>query len=101
VEVTLLFIEDCPNWRRAEERLHTALALSGRADVVVRREPVGSIEEAERRGCRGSPSVLVDGRDPFADPDAPVGLACRLYRTPAGIDTAPAVDDLVAVLSHA
>ena len=99
--MTLLYFEDCPNWRRADERLRTALAASGRSDVVVRREPVGSPEEAERLGFRGSPTVLVDGRDPFADADLPIGLACRLYRTPAGPDTAPALDDLVVALGGA
>ena len=42
--------------------------------------------------------MLVDGRDPFADPDAPVGLACRLYRTEEGLAGSPTVEQLLAVL---
>jgi hypothetical protein len=30
---------------------------------------------------RGSPAVLITGREPFLDGDAPVGLSCRVYRT--------------------
>ncbi len=34
---------------------------------------------------RGSPTVLVDGWDPFLDPASPVGLSCRVYRTEDGV----------------
>jgi hypothetical protein len=50
-------------------------------------------------GFRGSPTVLVDGRDPFLDRDSPVGrLACRVDRTEDGLAGAPTVDQLVAAL---
>ena len=55
-------------------------------------------EEAEAARFRGSPTVLVDGRDPFADPAAPVGLSCRVYRTADGLAGSPTVDQLLAVL---
>lgn len=45
------------------------------------RHRVETIEEAERLGFHGSPSILVDGVDVFAEP-AGVGLSCRIYRTP-------------------
>lgn len=32
----------------------------------------------------GSPWLHVDGADPFATPDTPVGLARRIYQTPNG-----------------
>ncbi len=67
--------------------------------MVVRRGEVHSAEEAERLGLRGSPTVLVDGHDPFSDPGATAGLACRIYRSAAGADGAPSVEDLVAVLA--
>jgi len=47
----------------------------------------------------GSPSVLVDGEDPFAEPGADVGLSCRLYRTPVGLAGAPTMAHLVEVLA--
>ncbi len=57
-------------------------------------------EDAELWGFRGSPSVLVDGEDPFACPDAPVGLSCRLYRPPEGDGGSPTREQLVDVLSR-
>ena len=32
-------------------------------------------------GFHGSPYVLLDGHDPFAASDPPIGRACRIYRT--------------------
>ena len=41
--------------------------------------------DAERRGFRGSPTILVDGRDIAAVPDpGGSGLTCRVYRTGEG-----------------
>jgi hypothetical protein len=38
--------------------------------------------------------VLIDGVDPFADPDAPIGLSCRVYRTDTGFAGSPTFDQL-------
>jgi hypothetical protein len=95
---SLLYFDGCPNWQVADERLHAALVALDRSDVAVAHVLVSTPEEAEAAQFRGSPTVLVDGRDPFADPDAPVGLACRLYRTGEGLAGSPTVEQLVAVL---
>ncbi len=55
----------------------------------MQRQKVDSLEEAERLSFRGSPTGLIDGEDPFADPTAPVGLSCRLFPTPTGLAGAP------------
>lgn len=97
VDVTLLYFEGCPSWRVADERLATIAA--ERPDVTVTRQVVESIAEAERLGFHGSPSILVDGTDAFADPETAVGLSCRVYRTPEGLAGAPTVDQLRAALA--
>lgn len=96
--ISLLYFDGCPNWHVAEERLRAALVAVGRPDEVLEHILVSTQEEAEAAQFRGSPTVLVDGRDPFSDPDAPVGLACRLYRTEEGLAGSPTVEQLVAVL---
>jgi hypothetical protein len=58
-------------------------------------------EQAQELSFRGSPTVLVNGHDPFADPSAPVGLACRVYPTATGLAGAPSVAELAAVLRAA
>jgi len=99
VTVTLLFFPECPNWELTDARLREALSRAGRDDANVERQLVTTTEQAEAIGFRGSPTVLIDGRDPFADPDAPAGLSCRLFGTEAGLAGAPTVEQLLAVLS--
>ena len=98
MDVKLLYFDGCPNWQVADDRLREALAQAGRDVVRVQRQRVTTPEEAEAAVFRGSPTVLIDGRDPFADPDAPVGLSCRVYRTEAGVAGAPTVQQLLAFL---
>jgi len=96
MDITLLYFDDCPNWKIADERL--AVMTAERADLTVTRHLVDTLEEAKRVGFHGSPSILVDGVDVFAEPDAGVGLSCRVYRTPDGPAGAPTVEQLRAAL---
>ena len=99
MDITLLYFDSCPNWKIADERL--AEIAAERSDITLTRHLVESIEEAERLGFHGSPSILVNGVDVFVDADAGVGLSCRIYQTPEGPAGAPTVEQLQAVLSHA
>ncbi|MHB8467805.1 MAG: thioredoxin family protein [Acidimicrobiales bacterium] len=101
MDVRLVYFDDCPNWQVADARLKEALAALDQDAAAVAYEQVTTPEEAERSGFRGSPTILIDGRDPFAQPDAPVGLSCRIYRTDRGVEPSPTVEQLVAVLSSA
>ena len=96
--VTVLSFDGCPNVRAADERVREALARAGRDDVHVVHRLVATAEEAEAVGFRGSPTVLINGRDPFADPEAAAGLSCRVYGTEAGPAGAPTVEQLLAAL---
>ena len=99
MDITLLYFEDCPNWKVADERL-TAIAAE-RDDITVTRHLVETPAEAERTRFHGSPSILVDGVDVFAAPGAEVGLSCRRYLTPDGYQGAPTLAQLRAVLADA
>jgi hypothetical protein len=101
MEVQLLYFDGCPNWRLVESRLREALTATGvdPLDLVVTQ--VTTPEEADRLGFRGSPTILVNGHDSFAGPDAPVGLSCRLYPRADGTDHAPTVEQLRSALASA
>ena len=99
MEVVLQYFDDCPNWKQAAAHLDL-LAAEARG-LVVSLQRVETIEDAERLSFRGSPSILVDGIDPFAPNDAPVGLACRVYPTPNGPAGSPTLEQLrTAILDH-
>jgi hypothetical protein len=48
----------------------------------------------------GSPTVLIDGHDPFTAAGVEASVSCRLFPTVSGFDGAPTVEDLVAALSQ-
>ena len=54
--------------------------------------------EAAASGMHGSPTLLIDGVDPFGPPDQRPSLSCRLYRDAAG---RPAGAPSVAALRQA
>ena len=113
MQVKILYFGGCPNWQTAAARVRTVLAELGRADVVVQVEDVHDVSNLSSEWA-GSPTVLVDGRDPFAPNDRPAwpGLAvedgshpvmardtCRIYLTEAGFEGAPSLNQLRTALA--
>ncbi len=98
MNIELLYFDGCPNWTVADQRLAQALGVVN-PDLKVVRRRVETVEEAEKVGFTGSPTVLIDGRDPFATGDEQVGLACRVYATPEGFAGSPTVEHFVDVLT--
>ena len=96
-QVTIQYFQGCPHWQLAEERLRRVAR--GREDVSIERQLVETTEDAEQLGFTGSPTILVDGVDPFAEPNQPVGLGCRVYQTPGGVAGSPTVEQLERVLA--
>lgn len=99
VEVTVLYFSGCPTWTTALERVHAAAAHAG-VEVSVSVLAVETDEDATRVGFTGSPTIWVDGTDPFARLDAVPALACRVYATADGLAGSPTVDQLAAALAH-
>lgn len=99
VRIELLYVPDCPNRSLAREHIERALSAT-RLGAVVREHEVRTSEEAARLGMHGSPTILIDGRDPFGAAPNLAGLSCRLYMGPAGVRGAPTVEQLVRALTR-
>ncbi|NMM30992.1 MAG: thioredoxin family protein [Cellulomonas sp.] len=97
MDISLLYFDGCPNWKTTAERL-TVIAAE-RPEITVIRHLVETVEDAERVAFHGSPSILIDGVDPFAG--AGVGLACRIYQTPQGPAGSPTLEQLRSAVAHA
>ena len=97
MRLELLYFDECPNWKTAAERLDDVATRRG---LVVERRVVATVEEAEAAQFRGSPTILIDGVDPFASADEPFGLACRVYQTPDGLAGAPTAEQLEDVFDE-
>lgn len=100
MKIELLVVPNCPHETAAAELITTAVADTG-VRATVTRTIITSDEAAIRRGFIGSPTILLNGVDPFAPADAPVALACRLYSTPDGLDGVPGLRDLRRALKRA
>ncbi|MDT3440722.1 MULTISPECIES: hypothetical protein [unclassified Pseudofrankia] len=80
MRLTILHVPGCPHVTTLQERLGR---LVGAGDVVTVRV-VDSEDLAAEVGMSGSPTLLVDGVDPFAGPGRSASLSCRLYRDETG-----------------
>ena len=99
VDIELLVVPDCPNESRALVALESAFVQAGTGAQTVRVTVITSQDEAQKRGFVGSPTILIDGVDPFAVPGTSPAVACRVYVTPGGLSGVPPLDGLVAALA--
>jgi len=97
-KVTLRHFEGGPNAGVARTRRAESLRRVGLDPRAMTMEEVATPEDAERLGFRGSPTILIDGHDPFAVGEHPGGLTCRIYLTEAGPQGSPTVAQLEAAL---
>lgn len=100
MKVTVQYFDGCPHWEQARARIEKVVRESRRSDISLDYELIDSPEMAERVGFRGSPTVLIDGRDPFLMGDEPIGLSCRVFRTERGREGAPSERQLRQALSR-
>ncbi|WP_324277130.1 thioredoxin family protein [Blastococcus brunescens] len=101
MDVVLLYFDGCPNWQVTDARLREALVEVGAGGVPVKHRTVSTPDEADAVEFRGSPTVLINGHDPFLNRESPVGLSCRVYRTDDGLAGSPTVRQLIGVLREA
>lgn len=89
MNVEVLVVPDCPHAESAAARVRQVLAELGLDGVEVTARVITDQNQAERTGFTGSPTILINGHDPFAEPGRPAGPACRMYRTPDGLSGLP------------
>lgn len=99
MDIELLVVQDCPNEAAAADLITTAVA-DTRVQATVTRTIIASQDQAHQRGFVGSPTILLNGSDPFARPAAAVALSCRLYPTPDGPRGVPALRELRQALKR-
>jgi DNA-binding transcriptional LysR family regulator len=99
MRITLQYFDGCPNWQITHDHLND-LVTEG-LDAAIVYELIDSHEMAVSRDFRGSPTVLVEGADPFFDRHGQAGLACRIYETEAGPAGSPTLDQLRRAIATA
>ena len=99
MEITLQYFDGCPKWKTTAD--HLSQLIEGGLDATIGYELIDTHDAAVERGFRGSPTVLIGGTDPFADFNAPVGLACRIYTTENGPAGSPTLTQLRQAITTA
>ena len=93
MEITIQYFDSCPGWRVVDTRVKELVRQHG-LDADLTYQLIDTPEAAEEYQFTGSPTLLVDGRDPFKTDLTPIGLACRTYMTPTGLAASPSVDQI-------
>ena len=101
MDVELLVVPDCPNESVALSVLRSAFDRVGLAAQSVRTTVIASQDQAEERGFVGSPTILIDGVDPFGVAGQSPAFACRVYATPAGLSGVPPLGEVICALTAA
>ncbi len=98
MRLEILQVPDCPNVGVLQERIRQATA--GQVlDAEITHRVIDDPATASVAGMIGSPTLLIDGRDPFAIPGQVPSVSCRLYPSEAGgMDGAPSVSALRGAL---
>jgi hypothetical protein len=97
--VDLMYFESCPHWHETADHLEALRQVL--RNFEVRLVEVTTPEMANEWRFHGSPSVAINGVDPFSDPAAPVGLTCRTYLTDQGVAGSPTREQLSQALINA
>lgn len=97
MDIDILYVPDCPNVERARERLREALDAAGLVAEVRERE-VLTPEAAAQVGMSGSPTILINGHDPFGPQGNATSVSCRLYAVDGAVEGSPSVGQILAAL---
>lgn len=100
MKLEILHVPDCPNLGPMLDRLRQA------TDLPVTTRVIDNDADAARYGMAGSPTLLIDGTDPFASTDeagqCACSVSCRLYHDETGkIIPAPSVQQVQAAIGAA
>lgn len=85
MKVELLWFDGCPSYRHAQELLEQVLR---EENIVAPIEMVQVHDSADAFAKKflGSPTIRLNGADPFAEPGQNnFAMQCRVYRTPEGL----------------
>ena len=100
MHLTVLAVPGCPNEPLLAGRL--AAVLADRGGVSVSHQVIADEVAAARWGMHGSPTLLIDGVDPFAAPGQPASMSCRLFADENGqLSGAPSAGQLRQAITQA
>ncbi len=101
MHIELLYVDGCPNWPVAHARLAEFMAYTGLRDEPIDLIEVATPEQASALEFPGSPTIRINGHDPFRSDDDFSALKARVYFTPDGPAGAPTREQLIHAIMQA
>jgi hypothetical protein len=80
MELTVLAVAECPTAAVLHERL--AVALAGHTGTSMTWHEITDEQQAAELGMHGSPTLLINGVDPFLREGETTRLSCRIFHDP-------------------
>jgi hypothetical protein len=98
MKIELLWFDGCPSYQNAQEILEQVLR-EEKISAPIEMVQVSDSADAVAKKFLGSPTIHLDGFDPFALPgQEDFEMQCRVYRTPAGLKGSPTKEMLRAAV---
>jgi hypothetical protein len=101
MDVEILVVPGCAHEAVAVQRVRTAMIDLGLSTKGLRVTVIASENEAAEGSFTGSPTFMVNGIDPFAEPGRRIGMSCRIYHHDGQLSGVPELSALHAALHAA
>lgn len=89
MKIELLWFDGCPSHQRAKELLEEVLREENTV-AEIKMIQVRNNADAVEKHFLGSPTIRINGVDPFAEPNQKsFAMQCRMYRTPESLKDVP------------
>jgi hypothetical protein len=100
MKIELLWIEGCPSYEPTLESLEQAMR-EVKIAAPIEMVRVRNDADAVAKKFLGSPTIRIDGVDPFAEPhQTDFAMQCRVYQTSDGLRGIPTREMLRAALRN-
>ena len=101
MKIEILYFEDCPSYKKAEDLVNNALdELGQEATVVLKR--IEDDREAIQQEFLGSPTIRIYGVDieTAASKNVDYGIRCRIYETKSGMMGWPEIETIKSAIKR-
>ena len=100
MKIELLWFDECPSYQQARALLEQVLR-EEKIDATIEMVQVHDRADAVAKKFLGSPTIRLNGVDPFAEPGQNnFAMQCRVYRTPEGLKGTPTKEMLRAAVEN-
>ncbi len=84
MDINLLYIKGCPNFRDARRLIHDTLKSLG-IKTPLKKIEIKSDDEAKKHSFPGSPTIGINGEDIEPETAGITGMICRIYSNGTGL----------------